>query len=170
MASCVWATLCTYNKREEQLRVVPSWGFEHVGIRQALTCLTPKPSLRNLGWNQSSACICWVQLNLFWVVGVTWEPLLGLFQQSKQQLLGLALAGCSGEKWPLSGSSQPGDSTKDKVHLIRDAVLGCQHTANLHIHFYSPALLLLININIRVTWSTRPYLFVIQGNSLTALF
>lgn len=146
-------------------RVVPShggpWGFEHVGVRHALTCLTPEPNLRNLGWNQSSDCICWVQLRLFWVVGVTSKPPLGLFQQNKQQLLGLALAGCSGEKWHLSGSSQPGGSTEDKAHLICDAVLVCHlERSEPSRSFYSSALLLLINISIRVKWSTGPYLFV----------
>lgn len=57
------------------------------------------------------------------MVGVTSKPAPGLFQQSKQQRLGLALAGCSGEKWYLSGSSEPGDSTKEEVHLICDPSL-----------------------------------------------
>lgn len=82
---------CKYEKRHSWREVVPSHagplGFERAGVTRALTCLILKPKLRNLGWIQSSTCICSVQLGLcFGVVGFISKLPPGLFQQGKQRL------------------------------------------------------------------------------------
>lgn len=58
--------------------------------------------------------------------GSHFETSPGAVSAEQTAAAGARSPGCSGEKWYLSGSSQPGDSTTDKVHLICDSIRVCQ--------------------------------------------
>lgn len=128
MAFCVGGTLCTTNKGGAVEELCPPMAAP--GALSALVSgtlwLVLLQSQTSAGLGETRAVLASAECS--WDCSGWWESLRnhpGAVSAEQMQLLGLALAGCSAEKWNLSGSSQPGDY-RDKVHVICDAVLVCQ--------------------------------------------